>query len=537
MVKLIKPALLLVGVILISSLIGIGAGGFIPAEKTSKVTLANYSHRGEFSYTGYSASSLFSGESAQPAPVLFPQLIEEMAILFAYSDSAKREVEIKVILEDKSGNWWKEIPIQTSGGSIVSFPLDLDQILGVGDAINEQLGERDYGYLLKIVAEVGSGSDPFTAVLEGELDSSALKWKEAGFTQIERGFPGGDDWRQGAFGYKVKLKENVLFGPVLLERKPDLPLMVVVSSDFPLFTDLVESVDIGFDYQFNSDTEINSLTEEVKVEMVLMEPERWRKTFILVPPTEKQGEFNLNIPLDIGKLREMAETIDAEIGGRVGREQEITISVQVHTIAETDYGTIDEVLNYQLKGKMGEKIEWGAVEGGAKGLLLIEEGAITKEITEPNLVSQRLRTSSLITLGLSLPIFCGVAVLYWRRRPKSSFLDKELKRNRKKYGALISEVTDLPSITEKEVIIPASSLAALANISNNSLKPILLKVEPDKHSYCVIDGLVKYEYISELNSTTHWDQFRESVTESIRTELEKLSDQSHIGEDEQSDRP
>jgi len=47
-------------------------------------------------------------------------------------------------------------------------------------------------------------------------------------------------------------------------------------------------------------------------------------------------------------------------------------------------------------------------------------------------------------------------------------------------------------------IICASSVEALVNISDNLLKPILLKAGPDKHTYYVIDGLVRYEYVSRL---------------------------------------
>ena len=498
MVKLLKPALILVGVILVCSLMAMGVGRFIPAEKTRQITLANYSHQGEFNYLGYSTSGLFSGESAQPAPVLFPQIIEEMEILFSYSGPKTGDVEIKAILEDKNGGWQKGIPIETSGGSTISFPLDLDEVLELGDTINKQLGSRGAGYLLKIVAEVPTESGPFTAVLEGELDSSTLKWKQDGFNQIERGFPGGDDWSQANFGYRVELKENELFGPITLERKPDVSRVAAVGPDFSLFTDLVESVDIGLSYQFNCDAEIDSLTEEVEVEMVVAEPGRWRQSFTLLQPTKKQGEFTINLPLDIGRLREMTDSIDQQLGGKGAKELEITILAQVHTVARTDYGTIDEVFNHQLTGKMGETIEWGAVEKGAedKGLLSTKEGAITGEITEPNLLSQKLRKFSLIGLGISLPIFCALAVLYWRRRPKLSFLEKELNRNRKKYGELISEISKLPRIREGEVIIPASSLEALVNISNNSLKPILLKVDRDKHTYCLIDGSVRYQYVS-----------------------------------------
>ena len=51
-----------------------------------------------------------TGESPRPAPVLFPHIIDEMEMLFSYSGYEKGEVEIKLILEDRGGDWQKEIP-------------------------------------------------------------------------------------------------------------------------------------------------------------------------------------------------------------------------------------------------------------------------------------------------------------------------------------------------------------------------------------------------------------------------------------------
>ena len=489
----IKIGLILTAVILVCSLIGTGIGFSLPAEKTKIVAAANYNHQGEFSYQGYEVV-----DSGQPNPVLFPKIIEEMRILFSASGFGDEKPTIKAVLEDRGGNWQKELPIEVTSGHVASFPLNLEAILELGETINEELGVRDTNYLLKIIAEAGTGDEHFTATLEGELNSSTLKWKEEGFNKFERGFPGGNDWRQASFGYEVQLKENELFGPITLERKPDLPGIAAVSPDFSLFTELVESLDIGFNYQFNCDTQINSLEEEIKVELVMAEPERWKKSFTILPSTKKQGNFTLVFPLDIGKLREVAEDIDKKISDRGVKGQEITILAQVHTIAKTDSGIIDEIFEYQLKGKMEEQIAWGVVEKGkeeTKGLTLIKEGKITKEITKPNLLSQKLRKSSLIGLWVSFPIFCALAFLYWKRRERPTFLEQELKRNRKKYKELISEVANFPPTKEEEAIIEVPSLEALANISNNSLKPILLKVEPDKQTYWVADDLTRYCYI------------------------------------------
>jgi len=502
---MVKLALVFMGVILVLSLIATVVGQVSPVEKTRQVTAANYSHKGDFSYTAYSTSGLYSGESDQSPPALFTKIIENLEILFAYSGPRTGPVKMKVILEDVNGSWQKEIPVQVTEGTIISFPLDLDQILGLGNAINTELGTRATSYLLRIAAEVQTGSEPFTATLEGTLDASTLKWDKAGFNKIERGFPGGDDWRQAAFGYRVELKENQLFGPISVKREPDLPKPFTVNPGIALVTDLVESVDIDFGYQFSCDARINSLTEEVKVQMEMAEPGRWTKSFTLVQPVKKEGKFTIKLPLDIGKLAEMAAGINKGLPGRGVTEQLITITAEVHTIAQTNAGTIDEVFTHQLTGKIGGLIEWQAVDQAGTSLLaLTKTGKITTTITEPNLFMQRLsiqklRTYSLITVLSSFLIFCGLGIIYWWRRPRLSFLEQELKRNRRKYGELISEISALPAIREGEVTIRASSLEALANISNNSLKAILLKVEPDRHTYCVIDGLVRYEYVSKTD--------------------------------------
>lgn len=524
---LLKTGAILAGIVLVCSLIGVGVGLSLPSEKTKEVTLVNYSHQGEFSYKGYSTSNLFTSETAQPNPTLFPQIIEEMEILFS-SSGIEGDTNMKLILEDKNRAWQKEIPVKTAGSSSVSFPFNWKEIILLGETLNAELRGEDLGKLikpseeelaelseeelaelselkeeklketllgrgsvfqLKIIAETGRGSNLLVVTLEGDLSSSALKWKEEGFNKIERGFPRDDDWRQGAFGYRVKLKENELFGPITLERKPELPTVEAIAPDFTLFTNLVASLDVGFNYRFNANTQINSLEQKTEAWVVIEEPGRWKKTFTLSVPAKAQGEIALSFPFDIGGLQEMAAAVNKKIDGRGAKELEITIFTRVHTVARTDSGTIDEVFNHQLTGKIGETIEFG------KDLISAKEGKITEIITEFNPVTQQLQKTSFIVLGVSFVAFCVLAYFYWKRRPAPSFLKEELKRNRKKYKDLISEVTKLPATGEGETIIDTSSLEALVNISNNSLKPVLLKVEPEKHTYWVADGSTRYRYV------------------------------------------
>jgi hypothetical protein len=494
---MLKMVLAMVGVILICSLIATGASRFMTVQKTIEVTKANYNHQGVLKYTAYSTSGFYSGQSAPVYPVLYTKIMEDLKILFTYSGPQTQPVKIEVTLEDVNSNWQKEIPVKTTGGAVISFPLNLNDLFTVGNTINEELGTRNTSYLIHIKAEIETGSGTFKAALEGKLNTSTLTWDEAGFNKIERGFPGGDDWRQAVFGYEVKLKDNGLFGPITLRREPDLKTPFTVDPSFTLLPNLVEAIDIGFNYQFSCNAQINSLKEEANVVMVIGESDKWQKSFTLVEPTIYQAGIAIKIPLDIGKLLEMADSMDELAVSPGVKEQQITITAQVHTVAETSAGTIDEIYSQQLKGNIGSLITWETGESGSNELSLAKNGKITETNTVPNVFAQKLRTYSLIVFGGSLLAFCVLAIIYWRKRPELSVLEQELKTNRKKFGDLISEVSVYPIIRPGEVIISVSSLEALANISSNSLKAILLKIEPDKHTYCVLDGLVRYEYISQ----------------------------------------
>ena len=76
-------------------------------------------------------------------------------------------------------------------------------------------------------------------------------------------------------------------------------------------------------------------------------------------------------------------------------------------------------------------------------------------------------------------------------------VEKEARRARKKYKDIIVDVTDLPPTTAGQISIPVESLDDLAKAADQLLRPVLHKAEAEKHTYCVIDGLTRYEYVSE----------------------------------------
>ena len=59
------------------------------------------------------------------------------------------------------------------------------------------------------------------------------------------------------------------------------------------------------------------------------------------------------------------------------------------------------------------------------------------------------------------------------------------------------DIEELPSAKPNETVIPLSSLDDLVRIADDLVKPVLHQVEEGRHIYCIVDGVVRYQYVSE----------------------------------------
>jgi hypothetical protein len=62
---------------------------------------------------------------------------------------------------------------------------------------------------------------------------------------------------------------------------------------------------------------------------------------------------------------------------------------------------------------------------------------------------------------------------------------------------VIVDVGELPPIGAKELVIPIGSVDELVRTADALLKPVLHHAEADKHTYCVIDGAIRYLCVIE----------------------------------------
>jgi len=535
-------------VLLLASGYGLWTAYTMPERWEEPVTLVNYEHQGEFDYDVYiEPGYLFSppptelpeavvGEEEEERPLYFINLIDYIEVSFGYiftpdypTSLTSSEVDIVAIIHGPSG-WQKEVPLISDSGDeylTTSFLLELDDFVDIIDDIEEELREEDeevYYYVeenvydLTIEARVKVSTytgrewvdDTFVQPMEISVNVDTLTWDtELNLEQrrYHNSYYGGFTYKHtGNFSYTISLlDETVLYGPDITTLSPEPywpPLIISREPGEVYFPRLVDIMKSSFSYHFICDQPVTNLVEEVTVTAVLKYPEIeaipgypevWHKTFTLVPRTQKLGDFVLEFPVEVNYFGRLTEVIREEIG-MGAPTHELTINAEVHTKADTPFGPIDEVFTHTLKGALGtttltwdkerQKSESGTIEG-------------TKTVIDPNVPKYRLWAR--VVAGVLLFLFLFVAWHAIWARPVMSRIEEEAFRAKKKHKNVIVDITRLPAAKPGETVVPIGSLDELIKAADSLLKPVLHQAEAEKHTYCIIDGLTRYQYVSELS--------------------------------------
>jgi hypothetical protein len=539
--KLILVVLTLV--LLLASGYGVWTAYSMPLDWEERVTLVNYQQQGEFDYQVYiEPGQLFSPPPAEVSEDIngeeeehqyFNTLIDNMEVSFNYvftpdypTTLNSVDVYIVAVIHGPSG-WQKEVPLKSTSAQdnhiTVSFPLELEDFDEVIDDVEEELEIRRYTeeniYDLVIEARVdisaytgedwlddtfvqemkiGVGRDVLTLDDELNLDQRRYYWGRFGGFSYKH---------SGSFSYTIWLDEDktALYGPGVTELKPESylpPLIIQRPSGAVYFLRLIDVVKSSFSYSFSCDQPVTNLVEEVEVTAVLEYPDMWQKVFTLVPETEKSGNFTLEFPLDVIYFGRLTEVIREELG--IGAPtHDLIINAEVHTRAETPFGPIDEVFTQTLKGALGTAtITWDEETGKS------EPGAIESIVTVADPDVPKYRLWSRVLLGVLLFVFLFVAWHAIWAKPVMSKIEEEALKAKKRHKNVIVDIAKLPPARHDQIVIPVGSLEELIKIADSLLKPALHQASADKHTYCVIDGLTRYEYVSEL-----WQLAKEELTE------------------------
>jgi hypothetical protein len=512
-------ALLVFLAVLLALIFGVYKAFTLPTEIGERVTVLNYEHIGEFDYIAYlNASYLFDDISLETSPQNPPsnpkypiEIIDTFDMTFTYrfvSDKPvtkiSEQVEVKAVLHKP---FMQEevilVPtINQTGDFTVSFSVNASDI---ASSPSTTIKANVY---TTVETDTGPMFESFTQSLAIQSEGPLLEVSRD-LTNTQQASFGELSYEQiGEFDYSLLLKPDSPFGaitlnppsPALPSELPVLPSSKTIGPGETICSKLFDRMDVTFSYRFELDWAVSQIAEEVEINAVLGNPGVWSKTFVLVPPTERSGGFTVTFPLDnedFSHFLDVYKAIGKETG--VSATYNLTIKANVHTIAQTDFGPIDEEFSQTLSTVLGSNIlEW---EGG---LVDSKAGTIetTRMIPNPNKyvglsIGSARYLSATITGVVFILFLYSLVMNVWFKPEKLSPIEEEMLRAKKKHKDVIVDIGELPEAKVGETVIQLSSLNELIKAADGLLKPVLHKAEARRHTYCVIDGLTRYEYISE----------------------------------------
>ena len=511
----------LAGALLVASIVGLGYS----VAPTGEVPTAKYEHRGHFDYTVYLKPSILYGdviltdeEEEEEVPmVFFRDIMTEVSLAFSYNfdcsqslSSITNNVVVSIIAENPDV-WQKEMTQleETHEGTefSVDFPLNLNHLDSIVNDIENEIGivgrERQFIIIAVVTttAETALGEiieDTFSyelpamltakkLELNGDLEASQEGYREE--TRYEA---------RGRFDYEVSLEPNELYETTVLRSEalpvPEPPAPAqTLGPGLVYFPDIIDNIKASFSYRFLCDRPISEQSQEVDVSATIENPGKWSKSLVLMPKTSRNGSFTMPFSIDIQYFTRVIDAIGQETGV-TGNSYSITLKASVHTVAQTDVGAINETFTQTLGATLEENTltfdeELSGSQFGTIG------GAATPEASEEGR-SMALWIICLVVALLALGYFSwsqsrlGLAMV--------SAGEAEVSRAKKKYRQMMVDVEELPEVKPTETVIPLNSLDDLARIADDLVKPILHHIKEGRHSYCVIDNIVRYLYIIEI---------------------------------------
>jgi hypothetical protein len=496
--------LAITAVILLASVSGAVVAFNLPAEIRESVNLVRYQHEGTFDYIAYLKPSQLYGPEPQEASDLpsnqkYPtQFITGIDMTFTYVtvEAIPAEVEVVAILENPD-IWQKEITLASAttktGNFVIEFPLDSSALNQLFDTIDEEIKISSSNRQVTIVASVLSQGNNFVQSLPLRLGRTLVE-VDSNRNLTQSG-------ATGEFDYTVYLEENSLYDTRTLKPPPSatssapLPARTARPGE-PLFTNLTDKMDFVFSYKLKSDKPLSQVVEDVEIRAILENPGAWSKSFVLVPQTSQSGDFTASFTLDMNQRSETLQIIRSE-AGISGTSHRLTITADVYTAAQTQFGPITEVFSHSISTPMGEgTLDWGG------GLADSKPGSINTSQTVPNqflgLPVGQARILFSILPVIFVPLFLYLLVVYARFKPAGlPEIESEARRARRKYKDLIIDVQELPATTVIERVISLNALDELITTAEELGKVVLHKAEKEKHTYCVVDTMTRYQYVSE----------------------------------------
>jgi hypothetical protein len=477
-------------------------------EIPNALSLTQDAGNGQFDYTVNTIAPVTPAPNATYPAAVVDSL--DFTFTFVPATSDKVNASVQEILENP-GIWQKTITLvsqETATGKIsLHFPVSLAQFQQQFDEIDKETGLTTSSRLLTIQATVSSSTDSFVQSLPLTLSNDVL---EVGGTLQEQQTSG-----TGSFDYVVDLKPNSIYDTTILKppsvaatsvppsieinTKPIVttpPAPVVLQPGQTAFVNLIDKMEVAFDYGFAADKTVANLKTSVDVVATLEATQAWSKSFTLLQ-ADKSGNFILDFPVDITGYTTLLNAIRTETGVSAD-SYNLTVTATIHTTGTTSFGPIDETFSPAMKGTIKNNVlTWD------KDLIARAAGALKSTTTVDNpktylgLSVAAAKAIFSILSFIFMCALCGLITIYVRHHGSApSSFDREVQKIRKKYGARIAESVGLAN-TQDGKTVSLNSIEDLMKIADELGKPVVHQsgdLSQGVESHYVIDGDTRYQY-------------------------------------------
>jgi len=273
-----------------------------------------------------------------------------------------------------------------------------------------------------------------------------------------------------------------------------------------LYLNIVENVDITFSYTFVCDRQA-SITTEYSVDMDLESPGKWVKPLTVVSEnftlpvhgsisgSGRTIMFPTKFLISVSWFEELKAVLDEETGTS-SSTYNLRIKPEIHTVAVTDMGFVDEslvpelVMSFNYGGAEGNQIVMSSLESTSPGTIQRTEKSLWPEVS----------TQRNVSYAVAAVAFVGLVCTGWlftRARPKRP--EKLVEEMIAPFKEAVVEVAKRPSYKERTTTIAVKSLDDLAYLAGGLGKPVLYLRKGKVHTFYVLDGPVRYEYSFKLS--------------------------------------
>jgi hypothetical protein len=436
------------------------------------------------------------------------------SVIFGDNSSPSVPISLRINTILKNADIWQKTlelvpPTPVRPGSATSFVLDLESIQKQFDDIDAVTKIITSPRVIVIKVSVDTPEGIVTqshniyienkileipGTITGDYSVSPWTWNCAISFVSSSGYdtsalqPGTNAPEAAALPASVFIPYDIVMNSV---PPPDETNNSILPADMPIFTKLVNNINVRFNYQFKSDQTVSGLNTELGIAVRIEAPQSWSKTFNLLTTTKK-GSFDVDFPFDISSYMDLIDSIRNETG-LAPDSYNIYMVANLHTIGQTQFGQIDELLTHTLKGTVkGSTLQWD------KEVAIDQPGSIKTSQIIPNKFLGLSIWIVKVLSGLFIILLVPSAIIYARRLPNMGRTQRELHLIMKKYGQRILETKGSEPM-EAGSVISLKSISDLIKVSEDLGKPILhdtpAQAEPEGvDQFYVIDGNIRYQY-------------------------------------------